>query len=82
MAAAWGADPTPTGKVVWFELRPGASLEATMLLDAQTIADLAEMSGGSFGGFDGAASAEHPNGLDGWDDRIESCDHNWVRTGV
>jgi anti-sigma regulatory factor (Ser/Thr protein kinase) len=36
MAAGWGADPTPTGKVVWFEL-DGRSVPAFDIMDVEAI---------------------------------------------
>src|SRR3954447_17397598 len=45
MASEWGAEATRSGKVVWFELRPGSGLGHTFMLDGDTLADLAELAG-------------------------------------
>jgi hypothetical protein len=45
MATQWGAEPTGSGKVVWFELRPGSGLAEPFALDGETLADLAELAG-------------------------------------
>ena len=45
MASDWGADQTGSGKVVWFELRPGSGLAQAFALDGETLADLAELAG-------------------------------------
>ena len=45
MASGWGAEPTASGKVVWFELGPGSGLAQSFMLDGETLADLAELAG-------------------------------------
>jgi hypothetical protein len=49
MASGWGAEPRGTGKVVWFELRPGSGLAPSFALDAaldpEALSDLAELVG-------------------------------------
>jgi hypothetical protein len=54
MAAAWGTEPSgagppgtpgPPGKVVWFELAAGAGNGPDVALDADTLADLADLGG-------------------------------------
>ena len=59
MAAEWGAEPSAGGKVVWFELRPGAGANGPFHLDAETLADIAGLDP-----LDGASPIRRP-GADG-----------------
>ena len=43
MTDRWGAESTGAGKVVWFELRSGRSGDVAFELDAETLADLADL---------------------------------------
>ena len=49
MAAAWGTMVTAEGKVVWFELSPEAGQATGLALEAEALADLADLglAGGS-----------------------------------
>jgi hypothetical protein len=49
MAAAWGTSITEHGKVVWFELSPEAGEATGIALEAEALADLADLgiTGGS-----------------------------------
>jgi anti-sigma regulatory factor (Ser/Thr protein kinase) len=50
MAAAWGTTVTAQGKVVWFELSPEAGEATGLALEAEALADLADL--GLTGGID------------------------------
>jgi anti-sigma regulatory factor (Ser/Thr protein kinase) len=49
LVGGWGVEPTASGKVVWFEVRPGQGggrRPMAMELDPETLADLEELSAG------------------------------------
>ena len=50
MAAAWGTSVSEHGKVVWFELSPEAGEATALALEAEALADLADL--GLTGGID------------------------------
>jgi hypothetical protein len=43
MAAAWGTSVSEQGKVVWFELSPDAGQATGLALEAEALADLADL---------------------------------------
>jgi hypothetical protein len=60
IATAWGTEPAGTGKLVWFQLAPGAGESAMVGAEAEFAADLAELAGGS-GGSVGTAPRRAPS---------------------
>lgn len=60
LVGSWGAELTASGKVVWFELRPGegeTNPPFEMALDPETLADLQDLAAGLDAPAGGAAAA-------------------------
>ena len=63
MAAAWGTSVSEQGKVVWFELSPDAGESTALALEAEALADLADLGlagGPNDGGRRGSAQPPGP----------------------
>ena len=79
LAAAWGTSITDQGKVVWFELSPEAGEATGLALEAEALADLAELGltggsgdtrwGGAFGPPGPRPRTRRPPPTGGWTTR-------------